>query len=92
MRLLLVEVYEQNARACLREAQRTFEPRCRAQFLKWACEWTDAAARERRETAHSPSIPEKHHDAKWRAPVVVWLQAPQTKRARERRIRRGYIT
>jgi hypothetical protein len=81
MRLSLVEVYEQNARACLREAQRTFEPRCRAQFIKWAREWTDAAARERRETAHPPSIPKKHHD-KERAPVVVWVRAPQTKRAR----------
>jgi hypothetical protein len=32
--------------ACFREAQRTYDPQCREQFLKWAYEWLEAAALE----------------------------------------------
>ena len=43
---LLIKLYEQNARDCLREAKRTYDPQCREQLLDWAREWMEAAARE----------------------------------------------
>jgi hypothetical protein len=43
---ILINVYKVNARACFREAQRTYDPQCREQFLKWAYEWLEAAALE----------------------------------------------
>jgi hypothetical protein len=43
---LLTKMYEQCAKDCVREAERTADPKYREQLLKWAREWREAAARE----------------------------------------------
>jgi hypothetical protein len=39
-------MYEQCAKDCVREAERTDDPKYREQLLKWAREWSEEVARE----------------------------------------------
>ena len=65
---LLTEIYEQCAKDCVREAERTDDSKYREQLLKWAREWREAAARE----ASTQSKPQrKQPPARDRAPQAL---------------------